>query len=374
MDFAFDESQREISELAAKILGDLVTHTRLKELEANGEFFDATVWAELAKANLLGLAVPEEYGGSGLGIIEMVLLLEQVGRHVAPVPVLHTQVGVGLTLAEFGSDALRKEWLPKIAAGDVIMSAALLEPHGDDPGAPSTTATRDGDGWILSGTKGYVPFADRAARILVPARTGEGAIGVFLVDVKASGVDVVAERATNGEPQARVDLREVRVAGNDVVGDPSAGDAVVRFAVDRLLVGQCALMLGVTEQALAMTAEYTKGRVQFDRPVATFQAVGQRAADAYIDVEAIRLTTWQAAWRLAEGLPATNEVLSAKFWAADGGQRVVHTAQHLHGGIGVDVDYPVHRYFVWAKTIELWLGGATRSLLRLGANLASEPV
>ncbi|MEL7210068.1 MAG: acyl-CoA dehydrogenase family protein, partial [Actinomycetota bacterium] len=127
-------------------------------------------------------------------------------------------------------------------------------------------------------------------------------------------------------------------------------------------------------QAVHLTAEYTKTREQFDRPIATFQAVGQRAADAFIDTEAIRLTTWQAVWRLSEGLPAGEQVSVAKFWAAEGGQRVVHAAQHLHGGMGVDRDYPLHRYFLWAKQLELTLGGATRSLLDLGSSIAAEPV
>jgi 3-oxocholest-4-en-26-oyl-CoA dehydrogenase beta subunit len=139
-------------------------------------------------------------------------------------------------------------------------------------------------------------------------------------------------------------------------------------------VGLCALAIGVCEEALRMTAEYTKTREQFDRPIATFQAVGQRAADSYIDTEAIRLTAWQAAWRISEGLPAAHEAAIAKFWAAEGGQRVVHAAVHLHGGIGVDKDYPLHRYFLLAKQIELTLGGTTPQLLKLGAMLAAEPV
>jgi alkylation response protein AidB-like acyl-CoA dehydrogenase len=149
---------------------------------------------------------------------------------------------------------------------------------------------------------------------------------------------------------------------------------VVAWIVERATAAVCATMAGVAETAVRMTAEYTKTREQFDRLIATFQAVGQRAADAYIDAEAIRLTAWQAAWRLDTGLPAAAEVAVAKFWAADGGQRVVHAAQHLHGGVGVDRDYPLHRYFLWAKHLELTLGGATAQLLNLGSLLAHEPV
>jgi alkylation response protein AidB-like acyl-CoA dehydrogenase len=148
----------------------------------------------------------------------------------------------------------------------------------------------------------------------------------------------------------------------------------VQWIFEHTTAALCATAAGVCETALRMTAEYTKTREQFDRPIATFQAVGQRAAEAYIDTEAVRLTAWQAAWRLDAGLPATAEVSVAKFWAADGGQRVVHAAQHLHGGIGVDRDYPLHRYFLWAKHLELTLGGATSQLLRLGSLLADQPV
>ena len=153
----------------------------------------------------------------------------------------------------------------------------------------------------------------------------------------------------------------------------SRGGAIVEWIVERATAALCSVQLGVCEQALKMTAEYTSTREQFERPLAAFQAVAQRAADAYIDTEGVRLTAWQAVWRLAEGLPAANELAVAKFWAAEGGQRVVHAAQHLHGGIGVDRDYPLHRYFLWAKELELTLGGATPQLLKLGEILAAEP-
>ena len=171
-----------------------------------------------------------------------------------------------------------------------------------------------------------------------------------------------------GLPATRLDL------------DGAAGEPLVRRGRRRSsgwssgrTAALCCTAIGICEEALRLTAEYTKTREQFDRPIATFQAVGQRAADAYIDTEAVRLTAWQAAWRLSEGLPATEQVAIAKFWCAEGGQRVVHAAQHLHGGMGVDRDYPLHRYFLWAKELELTLGGATASLLGLGALLAAEP-
>jgi 3-oxocholest-4-en-26-oyl-CoA dehydrogenase beta subunit len=374
MDFGLTEEQEATRDLARQILTDRSTHERLKEIEAGGEGFDRDTWAELAKAGLLGIALPEDVGGSGLGFVALCLLLEEVGRTVAPVPVLPTVVLGALPIAQFGTDAQRQEYLPGVVACNTVLTAALVEP-GTDPLHPTTTARPDGDGWRVDGVKTLVPTGLVANRILVPATVGDdGAVVVLIVDPNASGVTRERQDTTSGIPQARLELDGVQVDAGDVLGDAESGAAIVDWMVERANAAMCSIATGVCEQALHMTAEYTKTREQFDRPIATFQAVGQRAADAYIDTEAVRLTALQAAWRLEAGLPAAAEVAVAKFWAADGGQRVVHAAQHLHGGIGVDRDYPLHRYFLWAKELELTLGGATPQLLKLGAILATEPV
>ena len=374
MDFSLTEEQEATRDLARQILSDRVTHERLKELEAGGEGFDRDTWSELAKAGLLGIALPEDAGGSGLGFVALCLLLEEIGRTVAAVPVLPTVVLGALPIAQFGTDAQRQQYLPGVVSGDTVLTAALVE-TGTDPLHPTTTARRDGDGWRVDGVKTLVPAGLITDRILVQAAAGDdGAIVVLIVDPSASGVTRERQDTTSGIPQARIELDAVHVPASDVLGDAESGAAIVDWMVERANAAMCSIATGVCEQALHMTAEYTKTREQFERPIATFQAVGQRAADAYIDTEAIRLTALQAAWRLEEGLPAAAEVAVAKFWAADGGQRVVHAAQHLHGGIGVDRDYPLHRYFLWAKELELTLGGATPQLLTLGAILAAEPV
>jgi alkylation response protein AidB-like acyl-CoA dehydrogenase len=374
MDFSFSEEQDATRDLAQQILDDRATHERLKELEAGGESFDRETWAELAKAGLLGIALPESVGGSGLGFVALSLLLEQVGRTVAPVPVLPTVVLGALPIAEFGTDAQRHALLPGVVAGETVLTAALVE-LGTDAGHPSTIARRDVDGWVLNGEKTCVPAGLVADRVLVPARAGDnGSLLVAIVDPTAAGVTRERQDTTTGIPEAHIRFDGVRVDDAGVLGDASSGAAIVEWIVERADTALAAIATGVCERAVEMTAEYTKTREQFERPIATFQAVGQRAADAYIDTEAIRLTALQAAWRLEAGLPAAAEVAIAKFWAADGGQRVVHAAQHLHGGIGVDRDYPLHRYFLWAKHLELTLGGATPQLLKLGAILAAEPV
>jgi alkylation response protein AidB-like acyl-CoA dehydrogenase len=199
-------------------------------------------------------------------------------------------------------------------------------------------------------------------------------VGLFLVDPSARGVSLERQQTTNREANFQLELDAVAVPAADVLGDPGGGAEALRWLVERASVAYCAVQLGVSERALRMTADYTRERVQFDRPIGSFQAVHMRAGDAYIDVEGMRLTYWEAAWRLSEDLPATEQVEVAKFWAADGGQKVGYATQHLHGGIGIDVDYPLHRYYLWAKQIELSLGSAPVQLARIGERMAREPV
>jgi 3-oxocholest-4-en-26-oyl-CoA dehydrogenase beta subunit len=201
-----------------------------------------------------------------------------------------------------------------------------------------------------------VPAAHLAAEMVVPA--GDA---TWLVPCDAVAMEPQA--ATSGEPRFRVQF-------DGAPAERLGGPEVERWLVERATVGLCALQAGLADRALRMTAEYTASRQQFERPIATFQAVSQRVADAYIDAEAIRLTMLQAAWRLDEGMPASDEVAIAKFWASDGGQRVLAAAQHLHGGMGADTDYPLHRYTLWSKQIELTLGSGTRQLVALGEAMA----
>jgi hypothetical protein len=292
---------------------------------------------------------------------------------VAPVPVLPTLVLGALPIAEHGTPEQQRRYLHPVVAGDLVLTAALVE-VGTEPTRPVTSARRDGAVWRLDGVKVCVPAAHVAGRVLVPAATGEDSVGLFLLDPTADGVQADDQQTTSGQPEQRLELAGAPVPAEDVLGDPDGGGPVLDWLLERATVAYCAVVVGVCEEALRLTAEYTRTREQFDRPIASFQAVGQRAADAYIDTEAVRLTAVHAAWRLSSGLPAAEEVAVAKFWAADAGQRVVHAAQHLHGGLGVDRDYPLHRYFLWAKQLELTLGGATAQLRHLGSLLANEPV
>lgn len=374
MDFTLTEEQEEIRSLAERILQEKLPPERLRELEAGEVWFDDDVWLELAKAGLLGICLPEADGGGGYGLIEACLIAEQLGRTVAPVPYLSAIVGAGLALAEFGTPAQRAQHLPGLIDGSGVLTVALYEPgEVAPPSVPVTQATRAGEGWRLDGTKAYVVAADRAAAVLVPARTGESTSALFLVDPTAPGVTLSREEAVSGEPQWTVTLTGVTCADDARLGGPEQGGVITAWIADRLIAAACAMQTGVCEEALAITARYVNTREQFGSKLGTFQAVGHRIADAYIDTEGIRLTSLQATWRLSEGIDAHDELMVAKYWAAEAAQRVVHAAQHLHGGIGMDLDYPIHRYFRWAKVLELTLGGASPSLLRLGQSLVAQP-
>ena len=370
MDFSLTDEYQAVHDLAGQIFSGQLTPERFKALGADG--FDRELWGELAKAGLLGISLPTEQGGAGLSFLATALLLEQAGRHAAPIPLLATLVLGALPIAEFGTDDQKARLLPGVASGSIVMTAALLEP-GTDPRQPAARAAQNGSGWTLSGSKTCVLAGPVADFFLVPAATGQGTMGLFIVDARAPGVSVTALHTTSGSPEARVEFELVSVEPEDVIGTRTGGADVVDWITVHATAALCSQMAGVAKQAVTLTAEYAKTREQFDRPIATFQAVGQRIADAYIDAEGISLTSRQAAWRLAEGMPSAEHVAIAKYWAAEAGQRVVHAAQHVHGGMGVDRDYPLHRYFLMAKQLELTLGGSTAQLLKLGRMLAAEP-
>jgi alkylation response protein AidB-like acyl-CoA dehydrogenase len=374
MDFTLSDEQSEIRDLASRILTEQLPPERLRTLEEAGTWYADDVWAELAKAGLLGICLPEADGGGGYGLTEACLVAEQIGRTVAPLPYIAAVVGAAMPVARFGSDEQRAALLPGLIDGSHLLTVALQEPNEvATPAVPTTIATADGSGWRLDGEKSFVVAADRAVRIIVPARTGELGCTVFLVDPAAPGVTLIEERTVSGEPQWTVRLAAVAVGEADVLGQPDQGAEIVRWTSDRVIAATCAAQTGVCEEAVAITARYVNTREQFGSKLGTFQAVGHRVADAYIDTEGIRLTALQAIWRLDAEVEADEELMVAKFWAADGAQRVVHAAQHLHGGIGMDLDYPIHRYFRWAKVLELTLGGASPSLLRLGASIVARP-
>ena len=234
----------------------------------------------------------------------------------------------------------------------------------------STTAKKVGEGYVLNGVKACVPAGLRAQIILIPAAIEGAGIGVFVVE--SSSLEKERQEGTF-QPEALLTLRDVNVSGDRLLGgDGANGAEIVSTMAINVTAALCMLVAGAVTAAVNLGAQYTAEREQFGKKIATFQAVGQRLADAYVDAEAIRLTALQAAWRIATGVDAKQETEIAKFWAAEGGQRVVHAATHVHGGVGVDRDYPLHRYFLLTRQIELTLGGATKNLLALGSAAATK--
>ena len=376
MDFSLSEEQQAVADLATQIIGEMATPERLTEIERATDPkgpFDDTLWAALSEAGLLGIAVGEGFGGQGLDFVALTKVVEVVGSVAAYVPVVETLVSVADTIDRHGTEEQCSAWLPQIVDGSLIATAATAEFFGDlvaeGLSAPHTTATASGAGWVLDGVKACVPSGLRAELVLIPATFADGEVGLFLVDV----ADVDVERQDGPLlPEATLTLSGVEVGADRLLGGSTTGGrSILDSLALRTTAALCALEAGAARSALTLGATYTSEREQFGKKVATFQAVGQRLGDAYVDAEAISLTAAQASWRIATGVDATKAVAVAKFWAAEGGQRVVHAATHVHGGVGVDREYPLHRYFLLTRQIELTLGGATASLLTLGARVAA---
>ena len=351
MDFDFSEEEQAISDLSQQIFEDKVTHEHLRSLARSGSSFDRDLWASLASTGVVGATIDEQFGGSSLSFLGVTALLENVGKYAAPIPVLETIITGALPIQEFGSIEQKTELLPKIAAGELIVTTALIS---------SGNATIE-DGQV-SGSFDFVSFGLEADMLLLPTESG-----AFIVESGSPGITLEPRETTAGHSQAAIVLKNVDA---QQLGTVTSEEFItwVRLRVDSAI---CSIMAGACEASLGLASEYTKIRQQFDRAIATFQAVSQRAGDAYIDTEAVRLTSRQAAWRISAGLPAKEQVAIARWWASEAGFRVVHAATHLHGGVGVDRDYPLHRYFLMARQLELTLGNSEEQLENLG-NLIAE--
>ncbi len=364
MDFTLDEELEAVRALANQIFADRATTERVREVEGSPGRLDEELWAELGKAGLLGIALPEEAGGAGLGLGALCVLLQEQGRHVAPVPLWPAAVGA-LAVAAHGTPEQRESLLPAAADGSSRLTVALEEFGPADPATPRCTARRRSDGWRLTGVKAVVPSPFGAGHVLVSA-AAEGGPGLFLVACDAEGVSWEAEETTTHDVAGTLTLDD---ATAQAVGTP--GDGAVAWTIERAAVALAAVQLGVAQGAIRHAVAYLSERKQFGRPLGTFQAVQHQLADCYIDADAIRVCLWQAVTSLREGGDAAAAVLVAKWWAGDAGLTVAHRVQHVHGGIGVDVDYPVHRHFLWARQISGTLGGPSADLAKLGAVIAA---
>ncbi|MFJ6937684.1 acyl-CoA dehydrogenase family protein [Streptomyces sp. NPDC101132] len=375
MDFTFTEEQQAAVEAARAVFADVAPDSVPSPALSPGavaDDFDRVLWARLAQSDLLGLVLAPEHGGAGLDAIALCLVLRESAKVLARVPLLE-HCATAMVLGEHGGPELTG-LLPRAGSGELVLTVAANGRTGHDPAELAVTARRDGADWLLDGVQTAVPWAHGADFIAVPAHSGEGDPLIALVPRVTEGLSLADQFSTSGERMAELTLDGVRVPATHLVETPGAWDRLRHL----LATGTCALALGLGEGVLGMTSAYTSKREQFGHPVATFQAVAVQAADRYIDLRAMEVTLWQAAWRLDSGsggpLPTAGDVAVAKIWASEGVRRVVQTAQHLHGGFGADTDYPLHRYHAWAKQLELSLGPAAAHEEALGDLLAAHPL
>lgn len=350
MDFGLDETCSAVVALAAETLGR-----------------DGAGWSDLVRAGLVSLAMPVRVGGEGFGVLETSLVLTEIGRRAAPLPGLATLALGVLPLARLGTLAQQDEHLGAVAVGDALLTAAVREPSDSMPVVPATVARREGDRFVVSGTKIGVPYAAEAARVLVPVTIrGGGVAGVLMVEPDAAGVRVTATASSSGMPEYTVEFEDVSVPAEELLGrDPSG--RTVRELYAFALAGACALGDGLAAGALELTTAHVRQREQFGKPLATFQAVTQQIADVYTTARTLHLAARSACWRLGSGRDAGYDLDVAAYWLAEELPPALQVCHHLHGGLGVDIAYPLHRYYSMGKDLARFVGGALRPLERLAA-------
>jgi len=372
LDFTEDEVVTDVRRLANDVFKRRVSEDRLRLIEASRSGHDEALWDDLARSGLLGIGIGEAHGGAGLGWSACCAVLEEQARFVAPVPLWPHYVGVQ-AMSSANSTEHSAQILRDLATGTARVTMALEEysasPAASDPATPTCTASPvTEEAWLLQGQKAAVPAISVARHILVSA-TAPAGVGLFLVDRNGDGVRSDAVPVTDRGPAGDLTLDG---AIGIAVGAP--GDGLLASVLGHARVALSALQLGVTDSVIARTAAYLSSRIQFGRPLGTFQAAQHQMADCYIGAEAMRTTLWQAIDCLDNDRPGGSTELAvrvAKWWADNAGLAAVFAAVHLHGGLGVDVDYPLHRYFLWGKQLAVTLGGRGAGLAQLGALLAS---
>jgi alkylation response protein AidB-like acyl-CoA dehydrogenase len=362
IDYSFSPEQAAAADVARDIFSDHAKTEQIAAAEASAQPLNRELWASLAESGLLGVWIGEDVGGAAGGILELCAALEVQGEYVVHAPVLASAIG-GMFVDRFATAELRQRLLPQVIDGSAIIAPALAEVGPDLPTSPQATASVTGGQADLTGRKISVPAGAVATHFLAPVRLRGGTAGVALVERDAPQVTVTPVRTTDRDHAAHVEMAGAPIL---LIGDAQS----VEWLYQHCVVAACAVQAGVLAAATRAAAEYTSSRTQFGRSLTYFQTVLKRGADAYIDTRAVRVTMWHAAWRLAQGTDATEEVAIAKWWASEAGHRAAHSTLYLHGGLGNDVTYPVHRYYLWAKQIDASLGGPSQQLERIGAGLA----
>lgn len=373
MDFTRSEAEVEVSRLAARVIG-----AGQVDAAATSTDLDAELWKELGQAGLLSLALPAELGGEGLGVQATAAVLAEVGRHAARIPALATLALGVLPVARSADTPLKQQLLEGVASGEAVLTAAIREPSDPMPASPRTTMTLRGAGrpGTVSGLKVGVPYAAAASWILVPAtidvsaRAGtadaacRGTTVVAVIEPDADGLSCQRTRSSSGLPEYTLRMDETPAA--HVLDHCDAAD-LYQLAI----AGACAVGNGALAAALQLTTDHVRSREQFGRPLATFQAVAQQIADVYAAARTLHLATLSASWRLDTGRDAGRDTDVAAYWLAHYGPSAVRTCHHLHGGLGMDISYPLPRYSALITDLVAFVGGADDRLDRLGAREAA---
>jgi alkylation response protein AidB-like acyl-CoA dehydrogenase len=364
MDFSLSAEQELLKKEVQRFLKNECPKELIRELEAGDLGYSPEIWKKTAELGWQGLIIPEAYGGEGGDLLDLAVLFEEIGRATFLSPMFSTLLFGVVPLLDLGNEDQKSRLLQKVAGGEIILTMAFSEPETDcRPEFMATKAVKENGGFSIKGTKLFVQNAHIADQALVVAATGEvnaegKGISIFLVEKDLPGLNLVPLITVAGDSQFEMGLNGVHVPADAVLGEIDAGWPVVDATLLKATAIQCVEAVGVMQEALAMTADYTSKRVQFGRPIGSFQAVQHRLADMFTDVEGARWISYQAVYRINQGLPAAREVAIAKAWTSDACQRVAYGAQHLHGGIGMDMEYDLNFYFRWAKAMALNLGAA----------------
>ena len=342
----------------------------VRDMEQDERGYSPNTWNAMAEMGWLGLPFPEEYGGEGLSFVELAVLLEEMGGALLPGPYFSTVVMAGVALAEAGSEAQKNEYLARLARGQLIATVAITEPSGlwEPRGIEATARRSDGPdiGYVINGVKLYVPNAHVSDYVIVAARTGDQlkaghenpGVSLFIVPSNADGLSQTLLQTIASDRQSELVFDNVAVPESALLGEFDRGWDTVSTVLRWGAVGKCAEMLGGAQRVLDMTVRYAKERTQFGRAIGSFQAVQHHAADMAADVDGCRYITYQAAWTLAQGVPADREVSMAKAWVSEAYQRVCALAHQCHGAVGFTKEYDLQLYSRRAKAAELMFGDA----------------
>ena len=356
MNLDFSEEQQVLRDTVRKLCAEYSPVAVVRAMEDDPKGFPDALWKQLAELGLLGVLVPEEYGGSAQTLLEAVILFEELGRALAPTPAFETAVMSASVLLAAGSDAQKKEWLPKIVAGEAILVPAWLEPQrGFGPKGIQLRARKEGDGFVLSGQKRHVAFASSATRLVVLARTGDGLedVSLFLVDPQTKGVSLKQLKSLASDTQYDVGFDGVKVAASARVGAENAGWKTWDAAMHDGIIALAALAMGGCERALEITVQYAKDRKQFDKPIGAFQAISHYLADAVTQLDGGKTLVYEAATARAQGKDVRRLAPMAKLFACQTYRDVTAMCQQVWGGVGFTIEYDIQLYFRRAKQLQL---------------------